>query len=233
MKKPMRVTITGADESIDPIELAILGAHFPGFVEWGILASEKREGTARYPGEKWRSKLTDLFKTPGTAKQSSLALHLCGGDSRAMMEGSYGARLNSLEAYKRIQINGWLSVARKNLVGNAGLGNVELILQARSPEFLQAVIEDAEVLGHASVLFDPSGGRGVLPESWPAIPSTKVQVGIAGGITPDNVMTVLEGAKDQPVAWIDMESGVRTSDRFDLVKVYNVLEQVASWNAGS
>ena len=42
------VTITGADDRVDPWELARLSEEFP-HVEWGVLISTGRAGTPRYP----------------------------------------------------------------------------------------------------------------------------------------------------------------------------------------
>ncbi len=82
-----------------------------------------------------------------------------------------------------------------------------------------------------SWLFDRSGGRGVVAERLPVHNRLLELAGFAGGIGPDNVMDVIRqiNAASSPVLgpyWIDMESGVRTDDRFDLGKVESVLEQV-------
>jgi len=55
-----RVTLAGADESVDPKELSALSAEFP-FCEWGILLSEKRAGSPRYPGLDWLNELRTLY----------------------------------------------------------------------------------------------------------------------------------------------------------------------------
>ena len=80
-------------------------------------------------------------------------------------------------------------------------------------------------LPNHAILFDASAGRGVAPEGWPA-PLPGHFCGYAGGINPDNVAGHIDkiaaaGAQD---TWIDMESGVRTDDRFDLDKVRRVLK---------
>jgi phosphoribosylanthranilate isomerase len=56
-----------------------------------------------------------------------------------------------------------------------------------------------------------------------------LRFGFAGGIGPDNVKRVIReiSAKVDAPFWIDMESGVRTDDRFDLNKVRRVLETAA------
>jgi phosphoribosylanthranilate isomerase len=69
-------------------------------------------------------------------------------------------------------------------------------------------------------LFDRSGGL------WPPHPGGDRLVGYAGGIGPDNVADVLEQIGATGPYWIDMESGVRTDDRFDLGKCRRVCEAV-------
>jgi phosphoribosylanthranilate isomerase len=74
-------------------------------------------------------------------------------------------------------------------------------------------------------LFDASSGRGIAPAAWPAHPGRRV--GYAGGIKPDNVLDVIRaGVGAAGPYWIDMESGVRTDDRFDLTKCRQVCEAV-------
>ena len=77
-----------------------------------------------------------------------------------------------------------------------------------------------------SVLLDASGGRGIDTTIKPLF-RHGLKVGYAGGINPDNVgdklYQLLRDTKED--FWIDMESGVRTNDKFDLNKVYKVLKE--------
>lgn len=93
--------------------------------------------------------------------------------------------------------------------------------------------------GDVSVLLDMSGGKGVSPEEWEpplSLCCLPVDTGYAGGISPDNIEQVLDATEkavrggEKPLAryWIDMESGVRTDNKFDLTKVERVLQAVAS-----
>jgi hypothetical protein len=81
-------------------------------------------------------------------------------------------------------------------------------------------------------LFDASGGRGVAPQAWPRHPG-RVSVGYAGGIGPENVREVLAAIGATGPYWIDMESGVRTDDRFDIGKCERVCEAVYGARATS
>jgi hypothetical protein len=214
-----RVTISGADDGVDPARLAALSREFP-FVEWGILYSKKREGESRYPSEDWRMELGLLRKRTGM----TLAFHLCGEASRDTLSGS--RRWVGMMAGRgpfRVQLNGYTPIATELQPLRP---DIEWILQVRSESALQSAAHDARRLD-ASALFDPSGGRGIEPFSWPCAPFG-LRMGYAGGINPDTVLGVLEAIG--PVSrdfWIDMESGVRTDDRFDLRKARLVLERTA------
>jgi len=241
------VTITGADDEVDPERLAEFSKDFP-FVEWGILFSPKHEGTPRYPSQKWVRKLEAVAaKTP----EMTLSAHLCGAAMRAVTTGKIEA-LSSIYAmitpikpsrpmagswtparmlWKRIQLNGFDAFTPE---GSYALQ----ILHAFSPfEYIvqwprrDAAMVELGALPRVSVLYDPSGGRGESPKDWPAaVPGAKHgRMGYAGGITPTNVRSAIE--RITSVAgesfWIDMESGVREDDRFDLTHVNTVLKIVA------
>ena len=76
---------------------------------------------------------------------------------------------------------------------------------------------------HISVLLDASGGQGINTDI--EILNLPNKVGYAGGINPDNVADKLTYLLDNCTSpfWIDMESGVRTNDWFDVEKVKQVL----------
>ena len=81
---------------------------------------------------------------------------------------------------------------------------------------------------HIAMLLDKSGGQGIdTPIGAPAY-APKVHLGFAGGINPDNVIDKMREITRLHVGrfWIDMESGVRTDDRFDLDKVEDVCKKV-------
>lgn len=125
----------------------------------------------------------------------------------------------------RVQVNGW--VPSPGLVGlSLEFFDLEIVLQTRDENGLAEAARHAAAIrrggGRASVLWDPSGGTGVRGRL------DVVADGYAGGISPDNVGEVLEElAAAGRRCWIDMESGVRTGDAFDLRKVRAVLEAAA------
>jgi N-(5'phosphoribosyl)anthranilate (PRA) isomerase len=211
------VTITGADDGVRVQDLVDLSREFP-FVEWGILYSESRQGTPRYPGYEWRQALA-------VAPPMRLSLHLCGRAARELTEGLWTYVHGP--HFQRLQVNGYTPPAPK-LRAAAHAHFVEVILQVRSEAELVGAAEDARLMPYASILFDPSGGRGIEPFRWPVRP-LGVKFGYAGGIGPSNVEEVISAIGPVEPYWIDMESGVRTEDRFDLVKVRDVLSRVASY----
>jgi hypothetical protein len=226
----INVTITGADESVEPSRLRALSRDFP-FVEWGVLFSLGRVGTPRYPGSAW---LDELKLVHDAAPQGlRLAAHLCGSLAREAMGGLARVGKSGLQVFDRVQLNGWSPDYNAQ-----GFQRVkEYILQARSEDMLQVAATVAAGMAHvgqpASVLFDPSGGRGLEPFRWPPVPMD-CRFGYAGGITPQNVETVIASIRTSRLCsnepfWIDMESGVRDSDdRFSIDRVREVLERVAS-----
>ena len=229
----IRVTITGADDAVDPKDLVALSRDFPD-VEWGILLSDSRKGTPRYPSSEWADQVGMLSLRKGMR----ISGHVCGAWARALCAGD-ATRLPVPPM--RVQINGYEHSAfpgvRKVAEAAVTAGHeVELILQCRTEADLQATCFEAEKLPNASVLFDPSGGRGLQPFSWPRAP-VGARVGYAGGITPQNVEEVIgdiAAAHSFMLGdfWLDMESGVRDADdRFNIWRAREVLERVAKVNS--
>jgi phosphoribosylanthranilate isomerase len=230
------VTITGADDATDPHQLAHL-SRFYRFVEWGVLFSEKRRGSPRYPSLRWIRALEDLARD----RRLFLSMHLCGAEARAAV--ARPAEFWPGAMWRRVQINGYepgtaneqWRRSRYDLGG--GPDGFRWILQARSEQTIGAVWKDA-LAADAYILYDPSGGEGRSQTSWPKMPAEDSLsghggpgVGFAGGIDPDNVEEVLrcilsKNAQLRSV-WIDMESGVRTDDKLDSDKVRAVLDVVA------
>jgi phosphoribosylanthranilate isomerase len=231
------VTITGADDSVDPYLLIHLSRFYP-FVEWGVLSSEKRRGTARYPSFAW---LKEFEKLASERLSVNTSLHLCGAEARRAI--AMAREFCPHMPWKRVQLNGYQPGAIREC--RRPRTEFSFIFQARSPDTLGEVIRDARD-ADAHLLFDPSGGAGKSPESWPASfgDGTGVFVGFAGGIGPSNVSSTLETLAEMnrglPLFWVDMESGVRKSgnyemefektngfkdtSRFDIDKVRDVLE---------
>jgi hypothetical protein len=232
------VSISGADDGVEPGKLSEISAEFP-FVEWGILLYDGHQGKRpRYPSESWLSAVVAEAATG----QLRIALHLCGrwaGDPGRSGQLTIAAAKPALvRAARRVQLN--FGNARKDV-------RPELLAQAlREHPALEIILQangdvDRELIGlvrsagvNAVPLFDGSRGRGKAPKAWP-MPIPGVVCGYAGGLRPESISEQLEAVAyvvgDGPV-WVDMESGVRDEqDRFDLVRVRRCLEIASHYGA--
>lgn len=224
--KLSRVTITGADDSIDPKELAALSDEF-GFVEWGVLFSSSKSGVPRYPSRAW---LKTLWKE---SIMLDLSAHLCGKLVRDLVlngDFTWARDYGTLpEAFRRVQLN------FHGQFHKAVPGFTSALREHKEKEFIfqHDGVNDASILAFTSdpsvrvaPLFDRSGGEGILPKEWPK--PIHEYCGYAGGLGPDNLRDqLLEIGKvtGDTRIWIDAETGVRSADdrQFDLLKVRKFL----------
>ena len=85
MKNINRVTLTGADNSIEPQQLFELSEKYP-FVEWGILLSRNSMGSKRFPSLKWMNRLESLDKDYFN-QEILYSGHLCGSFVKELLMG--------------------------------------------------------------------------------------------------------------------------------------------------
>jgi hypothetical protein len=229
-----KVTITGADDSIDPQDLVVLSREFP-FVEWGILLSKSSVGKKRFPSYNW---IENLHKVWGK-DALSLSGHICGSWVRDVCDGKWSIlnELSNAHMFSRFQLNFHALVHKLNvqdfIIGfkDNRLDSKQFIFQL--DDVNNKILDIARENGiDAVALFDTSGGVGVLPESWPV--ARDFYCGYAGGLSPENLTPQLEMisevAGNGPI-WIDVETKIRSNDDylFDLVKVRKFLELSAPW----
>jgi phosphoribosylanthranilate isomerase len=215
-------SITGADDAVRVDDLSRMAAEFP-FVEWAILFLPAQAGGKRCPSVEWIRNFSASYTGQHTA------MHLCDDALLGFIAGRQDV-LDLMAGFKRIQLN-------------LKFGNVEgkydpadLIAQVRKfPQFefiiqytpeKQGLLPLLKDIPNHAVLFDASAGQGISPDRWDA-PLPAHFCGYAGGINPDNVaqnIDMIARAAPGYTTWIDMESGVRTNDTFDLAKVRRVLE---------
>lgn len=240
-----RVTITGADESVSPQALVDLSREFP-FVEWAILLSSTKEGSPRFPNRSWIRELVSLRESCDL----KLAGHICGDWVRKLVVEEnpivFEDRPEFIEYFPRIQLNfSTYDVASSFIRLLIPFSrNNEFILQVgeyKSSEKI-ALLPNFRNKGiSASILFDRSGGKGIVPLSWPE-PGIGYPVGYAGGLGPDTLVEQLPRitevvgdyySKHFSWIWIDMESRVRSNNdqQFDLDKVRACLEISRPWVA--
>lgn len=239
--KLFHVTITGADDGVeDPQELLHLSEEFP-FVEWGILFSVPKQGTDRYPSASWLQKLNSVcniaLETHG--KVPNLSAHLCGVYAKNVIYKN--EVMLSSNHFKRVQLNlpqkDFHKTDLENLYSFAQstYPDIEWLFQYRGQEDdhkVEEMIKFNSGKGVFGVVYDISGGQGISPDAWPK-PFSTIRTGYAGGLNPDNLEEQLNQiacvVDDQPV-WIDMETGVRTDNKFDLSKVRRCLEIASGWS---
>ncbi len=223
-----KVTMTGADDSVDPIRLIEIQKDYP-FVEWGILTSRKSQDSYRFPSEKWRN---DLYELAKDEPQINLSCHICGTYVKELLMG--GGRLireigNLWSLFQRMQIN------THGVKHQFEWGAVSGLKELNKEVIFQYDAANTEILEYAyinkvrcSALFDMSHGAGVLPKEW-LKPLEMVKCGYAGGLSPENIteqLALIESKVGDYELWIDMETKVRSNDDelFDLDKVVSVLE---------
>lgn len=225
------VTITGADNDVNPEDLIELTAKYP-FVEWGILASRKSFGRPRFPSIEW---ITDLCRHEHESLK--LSLHLCGEYVKEVLNGIVKPVFDEIGTpfarFKRMQLNthGELHQYSETLLPyNLTLfPDKELIVQYDdvNRKIFLALLTGARAFEatNFSTLFDLSHGEGRVPKNW-SFPIEGVKCGYAGGLTPDNLAEQLElisRVAQNAEIWIDMETGVRTNNNLDLAKVDKAL----------
>lgn len=223
------ITFTGVDAKTDIKALQEIQQRYP-IAEFGVLTSYHwYENGNRYLDPQ----IIDTLRGSGL----KLALHVCGSAAHDAAIGRWDQidKLTwmNLNLFKRVQIN---IAERKDNPPFCWIPLVigqELIIQQKAavelPEYF-ATIHKWEELPYPhrdtiSTLLDSSGGRGI-DTKLKVYPSNR-KIGYAGGFSPDNVeekLTFLLRNVTMGEFWIDMESGVRTDDWFDLDKVVKVLE---------
>lgn len=228
-----RVTFTGADDSVRADDLIALSREFP-FVEWGLLYSRSQQGAPRFPSPQWLSESLPRLRDAG----AGLAAHLCGGYVRAWVRDGQPwwpvARLAAgSPTFQRLQLNFHGEPLHWSPAFLASLPPLpyDVIFQADAVNDTRICDTMVRHRG-TSVLFDTSGGAGLVPRSWPTPWWDDRYVGYAGGLGPATIATQLPRIFDAagPARfWIDMERGVRSDDDtlFDLDKVRAVLQYCA------
>lgn len=222
------VTITGADDDIDPAVLAAMSEEYP-FVEWGILFSNSSPGKKRYPSKQWRS---ELYATLLSCKHTlNLSAHLCG----SMVQDFFrvdNTWVNELDMfYRRIQFNNYTALNQETVRRFANQSKTPCILPMNAKVKLFDDVTDSSSRSRISYLFDSSGGRGVerVPNDWPKPIEGSHVSGYAGGITAENISAHLRflierHGIDQPF-WVDLETGARDENNvFNINKVVKILD---------
>lgn len=224
-------SLTGADDDVNPEDLRQISREYP-FAEWAILLMRTHAGQPRFPTADW------IQRFAASMRDSHTAMHLCGEAFLAFMDQDPDVR-QLMSGFQRIQLN----LKFGDMAGK--YDPATLVARVRENPSWQFIIQYTpdnrhllplfqDIPNHA-ILFDASAGRGVAPDSWDS-PIPGHFCGYAGGLNPDNIEKHLESiskAASGQIIWVDMESGVRTNDKFDLGKVRSVLASAAPYTTGT
>lgn len=222
-----KVTITGADDSINPIDLISISEKYP-FVEWAILFSSKREGNSRYPSKRWLSNFLGILDQV----KINTSVHLCGNYAKEILAGSDLFLEQTYHYFNRVQINHNFNnnpISTNSIISLIeNWTEIDFIFQANRANMEICLDIDQLKIPNINFLYDSSGGRGTVID-FLGMPFDNSYTGYSGGLSPTNVkekaIKINKFVSDLPV-WIDMETGVRSNDDalFDLKKVTDVLE---------
>ena len=224
------ITFTGIDAKTDIQALQEIQKEYP-IAEFGVLTSYHwYENGNRYLDPQ----IIDSLRGKGLR----MSLHVCGSAAHDAAVGKWDnidkLTWHNLDLFKRVQIN---IAERKDNPKFCWIPLVigqELIIQQKAdielPEYFETVRKWKEERPYPhrdtiSALLDSSGGRGI--DTKLKVYPSQGKIGYAGGISPDNVeekLSFLMSHVTMGEFWIDMESGVRTGDWFDLDKVEKVLQ---------
>lgn len=221
-------TLTGADNTINPKDLLVLSQKYP-FVEWGILYSESKMGTGRYPTYEWIQALTDLLRLEEN-KDANFALHVCGKAVKDWINVE-----NKIEEiakhFKRIQLNLRFKQFTTEEIKKSIDDTPDQVIITQHNEANKNLYKSVySQFGNHAILFDTSGGRGVADNNQWTEPLPNVLCGYAGGLGPDNVasqLQIINKLVEGKDFYIDMEGKLRNDkDQFDLSKCEEVLKIV-------
>lgn len=239
------VTITGADDRVEISDLVQLGEEF-AWVEWGIVLHPNKLGKEpRYPSEGWLRELcarVDRDRNGAHIIDNPLCIsaHLCGRWARRTCRGEWlfhAIYPELVPAFSRWQLNIAPYARMLDDVASFAAAMPQLprqfIIQVGELFYVSFARQVRALQKDAAILWDRSGGRGIFDDKWPLI-EADIPQGYAGGLTPDNIAEQLErlaGLRGEvlPPIWIDIETGVRTNNVFDLAKVRAVLEITKPW----
>lgn len=230
------VTITGADDGVNPKDLLKLTEEFP-FAEWGILLSPRHQAVPRFPSSSWINWLCS--EAEYLPDEVNLSIHLCGGYVRDILSIGVSSSIDDHPSLwslnQRVQLN--FHRESPEVIPSPFQDcllrylDIQFIFQFDGTGYDQPFNLALQAGVNAAPLFDTSGGEGLLPDSWPEGNLDVPYVGYAGGLGPDTLeeqLPLIQKAAGNKHFWIDMEGRVRDSlNRLDLGKVREVLSYCA------
>jgi len=216
-----RITFAGIDRFVKPAELIAFHREFP-FVEFGFLVSKALTGQNKNP----RYTATVMLKA-FKKDRIPMALHVCGALAMDLIkkdnwEGINAIMGDTMQLFDRIQINAAAARHMKDTLSFPEGKQVILQLQDGNDTMWEKYASQANVVAFQ----DNSGGTGKYEGAWRA--PVGEFFGYGGGLNPENAVEAVRAMQQVCDAdfWIDMESGVRTNDKFDLKKCREVCNRL-------
>jgi hypothetical protein len=223
--KLKHITFTGIDAKTPLWGLIDLQKEYP-IAEFGVLMSYKWQTNGNRYLDPALLSLLDAGRN-----ELNLSLHICGRATVDAMNGDWtkiDAHLfGNLDIFSRTQLNIGTRKSKPEYAQPSPDNSLEVIIQQKDVNSLDVYNNTIKHFedGRFSVLLDASGGNGInTPIN---ILPIEGKVGYAGGFNPDNAAEKLAYLFENHTTgdfWIDMETGVRTDDWFDLDKAQKVLE---------
>mmetsp|Transcript_3959 Transcript_3959/g.8741 ORF Transcript_3959/g.8741 Transcript_3959/m.8741 type:complete len:285 (+) Transcript_3959:248-1102(+) len=219
----------GADDSVNPRLLALIGQNYP-LVEWGVLFRPDKEGTPRYASKEWVARLSQILKDNNSLGTTvRLAAHLCGSHVNDFLSSSSDASSAAAIDGFLVQLYDWgfrrvqVNATAVNGVYTEKLGEgmtlqsflrtvgahpkLEFIVQKNdeTEPLWSSLMKNGQLPENIVFLHDESKGTGKeVTGGWPTDPqfiaTSRKVVGFAGGIKPSNVKSVAESALQACVA---------------------------------
>lgn len=221
----IKISFIGIDKKTNIDRLLKIAEKYPE-VEFGFLCSDSKTNTDtnnRYP------KLVLLQQLKN--KNINLSLHVCGRLARNICKTGSLDEVKKFvgpyfDMFDRIQLN-VVGSKMNNLITNTY--GKQIIIQTNLNEHKSKATYEmlrAANLNNIVFLSDNSGGKG-LEVDFDYFEGLDYQ-GFAGGLKPENILERKEEIDSlwEKDYWLDMESGVRTDDWFDLDKVEDICKKV-------
>ena len=217
-----KVTFSGIDQWTKAKDIIKMYEKYP-FAEFAYLYTESRKAGNRYP----QPVMLKAFKKTGVP----MAVHICGKAAHEVMKTGdwsniYSAIGQYMDIFDRIQINIPKTSHFSRDVKFPDGKKIIIQIHPGTEEMFDCYRKYPFVQGFQ----DGSGGHGIECSEWMK-PETDF-FGYAGGISPEKVVAVVEKITSVCPTdfWIDMETGIRTNDKFDIGKCEKVCAAIV--NAG-
>lgn len=221
------ISFNGIDEKTDLKRLELIQKEYP-FAEFGVILSKnwQENGNRYYNPEK----LKDL-----KGRSLSLSAHLCGSIAREAIKDNWQPAIDLCDGYFDIFARSQINIAPYN-------NNPEVLEFSNIPDNLNEIIIQQRPANYklfdeyyhrtrdkkVVMLLDGSGGLGI-EGTFTGLHGLG-KLGYAGGLNEKNIIKntlAISLSTGMENFWMDLESGCRTDDWFDLSKIEYICSQVA------